>query len=93
LRGLNSTKDSQQVAAEELAHVFGGIAACHEGGGDFREVGCGVDLRGCCGDAIEVGAYADVLDAGDLDGVVEVIYERVEAGAADELSVFSVDLV
>ena len=56
-------------------HVFGGVAARHECDRDFGKV-CGrVDACGWDGDAVEVGADADVIDACDFDDVVEVIDE------------------
>ena len=73
--GLYVAEDAKEVAAEEFFHVLGGVASGHECGGDFGEVGGGVDAFGRDGDAVEVGADADVVDAGDFDDVVEVIDE------------------
>ena len=68
-------EDAEEIAAEEFLHVFGGVASGHERGGDFGEIGGGVDAFGWDGDAVEVGADADVVDAGDLDDVIEMIDE------------------
>ena len=56
-------------------HVVGAVAASHECRCDFGEIGCGVDACWWDGDAVEVCTDADVVDAGDLDDVVEVIDE------------------
>ena len=74
-------------------HVVGGVAASHEGCGDFGKVGGRVDACGWDGDAIEVSADADVVDAGDFDDVVEVVDEGVEGGAADLCGELAIDLV
>ena len=66
---------AEEVAAEEFFHVLGGVASGHEGGGDFGEIGGGVDAFGWDRDAVEVGAYADVVDAGDFNDVIEMINE------------------
>ena len=76
--GLHFAEDAQQVAAEELLHVLGGVASGHECGGDLGQVGGGADSVGWDGDAVEVGADADVVDAGDSDDMVEVVDEGVE---------------
>ena len=88
-----STEDAEEIAAEELAHVFGGVASRHEGGGDFGQVGGGVDAFGWDGDAVEVGADADVVDAGDSDDVIEVGYEGIERCPSDSCGELAVDLV
>ena len=56
-------------------HVVGGVAASHEGCGDFGKVGCGVDAGGWNRDAVEVGADTYMVDASDLDDAIEVIDE------------------
>ena len=73
--GLYIAEDAEEIAAEELSHVLGGVASGHECSGDFREIGGRVDAFGWDGDAIEVGADADVVDTGCLDDVVEMIDE------------------
>jgi len=90
--GLDGSEDAEEVAAEKFLHVFGGVAAGHEGGGHFGEVGGGIDAFGGDGDSVEVGSDAYVVDTGDLDDVVEVIDEGVEGGAADAVAVIA-DLV
>ena len=52
---LDLAEDAQQVAAENLAAVFGGVAPCHQGFRDLWQIGGGVDtLWRLAGDAVEV---------------------------------------
>src|SRR5579875_1801345 len=81
--GLDLAEDAQDVATEDFANVLGAVAARHEGCGNLGEVGGGVDASGRDRYAVKVRADADVVDARDLDDVVEVVDERVERRAAD----------
>ena len=67
---------AEQVAAKYFLELFGGVAARVESSGDFGQVGCGVDAFGEGGDAVEVGADAYVVDAGDRCDVIDVVDER-----------------
>ncbi len=58
-------KTRRRLAERIFCEGGGGVAAGGEGGGDFGQVGGGVDAFGEGGDAVEVGADADVVDAGD----------------------------
>ena len=73
--GLGVAEDAEKIAAEEFFHVLGGVASGHECGGDFGQVGGGVDAFGWDGDAVEVSTDADVVDAGDSDDVIEMGYK------------------
>jgi hypothetical protein len=46
LQGLDLGEDTQEIAAENLLEVFGGVAAGQQGGGDLWQVGGGVDALG-----------------------------------------------
>ena len=69
-------EDAEEVAAEDFAAILSGVAASHEGGGDFGQVGGGVESLGeLAADAVEVGAQTDVINAGDFGDVVNVVNE------------------
>ena len=74
-------EDAQEISAEDLAAVFGGVAALHQCGGDLGQIGGGVDaLRQLAADAVEVRAEADVIDSGDFGDVVDVVDRAAESG-------------
>ena len=60
---MHVAEDAEEIAAEEFFHVLGGVASGHECRGDLGEVGGRVDALGCDGNAVEVGADADMVDA------------------------------
>src|ERR1700753_1589236 len=91
--GLNIAKDAQEVAAEELFHVLGGIASRHQCSSDFRQIGSGVNAFGGNGNTIEVGTDANVVDAGDFDDVIEVGNKRIEWCPSDSRGELAIDLV
>src|SRR5690606_13531688 len=64
--------DPQQVAAPDLRDVFVAVAALAQLGGDVAGFG-GVHPAGDAATAIEVGGDADVVDAGDLRDVLDVV--------------------
>ncbi len=93
---LDFTEDSEEIAAEDFAAVFGGVAAGHEGCGDFGEVGGGVEaLRQLAAYAVEVRAEAYVVDTGYLGDVIDVVDEDRERWAGDaveELALHFIDI-
>jgi hypothetical protein len=65
-----------------------------QGFGDFGQVGGGVEAFGeLAADAVEVGAEADVVDAGDFGDVVDVVDEHGERRAGDAVGVGALELV
>src|SRR5215207_24747 len=63
----------QDVAAEDLADVGIGVAAPQQLVGEAGEARDVLEADWPGGDAVEVGADADVVDAGDLGDVVDVV--------------------
>jgi hypothetical protein len=73
---LDFAEDSEKIAAEDFAAVFGGVATGHEGCGDFGQVGGGVEALGqLAAYAVKVRAEAYVVDTGYLGDVVDVVDE------------------
>src|SRR5438309_472082 len=64
--------DSEEVAAVDLLDVVGGVALFEQGPGEGGKLVVGVEVGGNAGDAVEVGADADVVDAADFDSVVDL---------------------
>src|SRR3954467_1192968 len=85
-------KNAQQVAPEDLLDVFSLVTAVEQRLRDLRQVGSGIDLLRQHRDAIEVGAEAHVLDAGDLGDVVDMVDQRLERRPGNLRGVFSRDL-
>ena len=73
-RALGLAPDAQQIAAPDLGDVLAAVAARCELGRDVGRLGRVGPARDAAA-AVEVGADADVVDADQLDGVVDVIDE------------------
>jgi len=69
---LDLLEEAESVFAEDFADVGIGIALVEEGLGELGEMG-GVFHADGHGGTIEIGAEADMINAGDFDGVVDVI--------------------
>ena len=80
---LDGAHDAEEVAAVDLLDVRGGVALFEQGAGEGGELVVGVELRRDAADAIEVGADADVVDAADLDGVVDLGDDIGEGGGRE----------
>ena len=91
---LDIVEEAEGVFAEDFADVGIGVALLEEGFGDLGEMG-GVFHAEWHGGAIEVGAEADMIDAGDFYGVINVLddFGPVHAGELAGLHVFVDDLV
>ena len=76
---LYSAPDAEQIAAPDLLDVGFAVAALDEFAGDVAAFG-GVVPASNAAAAVEVGADADVVDAGDLDDVLDVIYVVADVG-------------
>src|SRR5690606_34111644 len=77
--GLHLAEYAQQVAAPQLLDLLLGVAAADELERDVEGLGRvapAVDAAA----AIEVGADADVVDADELDRVVDVVDEVLDGG-------------
>src|SRR5208337_3579698 len=79
---------------EDFADVGIGVALLEEGFGDLGEMG-GVFHAEGHHSAIEVGAEADMVDAGDFYGVIDVLddFGPVHAGKFAGVDIFADDLV
>ena len=91
--GLGGDEEAEEVGAEDFVEVGWGMAAGEERGGDFGQVGGGVDALGERADSVEVGTDADVIDARDRDDVVEVGDEGRERRAGKARGEFAVEAV
>ena len=91
---LDFAEDTEQVAAENLAAVFGGVAALHQGCRNLGQVGRRIEALGQLpADAIEVRTEADVIDACDFRDVVDVVDEHGERRARDAVGKLALQLV
>ena len=77
---LYGAHDAEEVTAIDLLDVGGGEAFFEQGSGKGGELVVRGELRGDAADAVEVGADADVIDAGDLDGVGDLGDDIGEGG-------------
>src|SRR5205823_13783406 len=75
---LNDLKDAEEIRAEDLLDLVLVHSAIEEPRGDGGEGGGGLQAARQRRHAVEVGADADVIDAGDVDGVHDVIDGVVE---------------
>ena len=80
---LDGSHDAEEVAAVDLFDVVGGVAFFEQGAGEGGELVVGFESLGDAAYAVEVGADADVVDAADLDGVVDLGDYVVEGGGWD----------
>ena len=80
---FDGAHDAEEVAAVDFLDVVGGVAGLEEGAGEGGELVVGVEAGGYAGDAVEVGADADVVDAADLHGVVDLGEDVLEGGGRD----------
>ena len=95
MRGeLDFVEEAEGVFAEDFADVGIGIALLEEGFGDLGEMGGVFHAEGHHG-AIEIGAEANVIDAGHFYGVINVLddFGPVDARELAGLDVFADDLV
>src|ERR1035437_1276118 len=90
---LDGSEDAHQVSAQNLPHVVRRVATNQQRGGDLGQVRGRVDALGQRGDAVEVGADADVIDTRDPEDVVEVVDQRLERRAGEPRGKLAVDLV
>src|ERR1051325_3034147 len=83
--GFYLLEHAHEVPAEDLLHIAIGQAALQQPGGDARQRRGGLQSFRERWDAVEVAADADVVDAGDLhrvDDVVDGVLERRDAAAS-----------
>ena len=87
-------EDAEGVFAEDFADVGFGVALFQEGVGDLWNVGYVLHAEGHYG-AVEVGAEADVIGAGDFYGVVDVVddYRPIHFGELAGLHEVPDDLI
>ena len=64
--------ETKSILAENLLHVTFCVSFLQQGFGDFRKLRGVFHAEGHVG-AVEIGADADVVDAGDFYGVVDVL--------------------
>ena len=91
---MDFAEEAEGVFAEDFADVGIGIAFLEEGLGDLGEMGGVFHAEGHHG-AIEIGAEADMIDAGDFYGMIDVLddFGPCDAGKLAGLHVFADDLV
>ena len=91
---LDLVEEAEGVLTEDLADVGIGVAPLEEGFGNLGKMGGIFHAEGHHG-AIEIGAEADMIDAGDLHGVINVVDDLgpVHAGKPAGLDIFADDLV
>jgi len=80
---LDGAHDAEEVAAVDLLDVVGGVALFEQRAGEGGELVVGAKVGGDAADAVEVGADADVIDAADADGVVDLGDDVGEGGGGD----------
>ena len=78
---LDLLEEAESIFAEDFADVGIGIALLEEAIGDLWEMGGVFHAEGHHG-AIEIGTEADMIDAGDFYGVINVLddFGPVHAG-------------
>jgi len=91
---LDLAEEAEGVFAEDFADVGVGVTLLQEGFGDLGEMRGVFHAEGHHG-AVEVGAQADMIDAGDFYGVIDVLddFGPVHAGKLAGLDIFADDLV
>src|SRR5208283_5466562 len=75
---LHVTKDPQQIAAENFIKIGGGITALVQSLRDLWQIGGRVQPLRRAVDAVEVRAQPDMVHAGHLDHVVDVVDQVAE---------------
>ena len=77
---LHFAPDAEEVAAPELADLFFGVASAHQFESYVEGFGGAVPAVDAAA-TVEVGRDADVVDADEFHGVVDVVDEVVHVGA------------
>ena len=67
-----ASHDAEEIAAVDFFDVVGGVAFFEQCAGEGGEFVVGVEAFGDAAYSVEVGADAYVVDAADLDGVVDL---------------------
>ena len=70
-------QESELIQAEDLADIVFAVASCGQADGNIRHSGCILKKVPA---AIEVGAEANVIDAGGVDCVVYMVEQSLEGG-------------
>ncbi len=84
---------AEQVAAVDLLDVVGGVALFEQSAGEGGELVVGLSSAGNTADSVEVGADADVVDATDLDSMIDLVDDVGERGGWKLGSGLGVELI